>query len=70
MKEVYGFRHLSSTALNKVFSSRVQAIEAALSHVKKGTKGIYDRAEHFEEREELMQWWGNYIDILYNEYYS
>jgi len=69
-QHAHGFRHLSSTALNKVFSSKVQVIEAALSHVKKGTKGIYDRAEHFEEREELMRWWGNYIDILYNKYYS
>lgn len=61
-QDPHGFRHLASTALNEALSSKLQVIEAALAHVKKGTKGIYDNAEHFEERIELMQWWSDYIN--------
>ena len=60
----HGFRHLASTALNEAFSSKSQVIEKALSHVKQGTKAVYDKAEHFEERSDLMQWWADYVYSL------
>lgn len=60
----HGFRHLASTALNEAFSSKSQVIEKALSHSKQGVKAIYDKAEHFEERAELMQEWANYVYSL------
>lgn len=63
-QDPHGFRHLASTALNEALSSKSQIIEAALAHIKKGTKGIYDKAEHFEERAELMQWWADYVYSL------
>ncbi len=59
---MHGVRYLASTALNNAFSSRPQVIEAALSHQKKGVKGIYDKADHFEELAQLMQWWADYIN--------
>ena len=63
-QHLHGFRHLASTALNEAFSSKSQVIEKALSHSKQGVKAIYDKAEHFEERAELMQEWANYIYSL------
>lgn len=60
----HGFRHLASTTLNNKFSEKYQIIESALSHVKQGTKGIYDKAEHFQERVDLMQWWADYVYSL------
>lgn len=59
---MHGVRYLASTALNNAFSSKPQVIEAALSHQKKGVKGIYDKADHFEELARLMQWWADYIN--------
>ncbi|HCQ9724364.1 TPA: tyrosine-type recombinase/integrase [Acinetobacter baumannii] len=46
----HGFRHIASTALNNRFSDKAQVIEACLAHIKKGVKGVYDKAAHFEER--------------------
>lgn len=59
---VHGARYLASTALNNAFSSKPQVIEAALSHQKKGVKGIYDKADHFDESAEMMQWWADYVN--------
>lgn len=60
----HGFRHIASTNLNKHFSDKSQVIESALSHLKGGVKGAYDKEAHLEERYELMQWWSNYIESL------
>jgi len=62
---VHGVRYLASTALNNAFSEKSQVIEAALSHVKQGVKGIYDKATHFEESAVLIQWWADYINSCY-----
>lgn len=59
---VHGARYLASTALNNAFSSKSQVIEATLSHQKKGVKGIYDKADHFDESAEMMQWWADYVN--------
>ncbi|MFE1966881.1 tyrosine-type recombinase/integrase, partial [Acinetobacter baumannii] len=42
----HGFRHIASTALNNRFSDKAQVIEACLAHIKKGVKGVYDKAAH------------------------
>ena len=60
----HGFRHIASTNLNKNFSSKSQVIESALSHLKGGVKGAYDKEAHLEERYEIMEWWSNYIESL------
>ncbi|ALJ87135.1 tyrosine-type recombinase/integrase [Acinetobacter baumannii] len=60
----HGFRHIASTALNNRFSDKAQVIEACLAHIKKGVKGVYDKAAHFEERRVVMQWWADEIDQL------
>lgn len=59
---VHGVRYLASTALNEAFSGKSQVIEAALSHRKLGVKGRYDKAIHFEESAELIQWWADYVN--------
>lgn len=59
---VHGVRYLASTILNNTFSSKCQVIEATLSHKKTGVKGIYDKADHFDESAELMQWWADYVN--------
>lgn len=62
----HGFRHIASSNLNKQFSDRSQVIESALSHLKGGVKGAYDKEAHLEERYEIMQWWSDHIDSLLN----
>ena len=63
----HGFRHIASTALNNQFSDKAQVVEASLAHMKKGSKGSYDKATHLEERVGMMQWWADYIDNLVKE---
>jgi len=60
----HGFRHIASTALNNKFSDRSQVIEACLGHIKKGVKGKYDKAQHFDERVEIMRWWADELDRM------
>lgn len=60
----HGFRHIASTALNNKFSDKPQVVEACLAHLKRGVKGAYDKASHFEERIEMMQWWADYLEGL------
>lgn len=60
----HGFRHIASTNLNKKFSAIPQVIESALSHLKPGVKGVYDKEAHLEERYEIMQFWADHIDQI------
>lgn len=60
----HGFRHIASTLWNKRYSDRAQVVEAALSHLKKGVKGKYDKEAHLEERVSMQQWWCDYLDQL------
>ena len=60
----HGFRHIASTALNNKYSDRAQVVEACLGHIKKGVKGKYDKAQHFEERIAMMQWWADELDRM------
>ena len=60
----HGFRHIASTAFNNKYSDKGQVVEACLGHIKKGVKGRYDKAQHFEERIEMMQWWADELDRI------
>jgi len=60
----HGFRHLASSHWNKQFSDRSQVVESALSHLKQGVKGVYDKEAHLEERAPMQQWWADYLDNL------
>lgn len=59
----HGFRHLASTILNENgFDS--QHVEAQLSHVKEGVRGVYDKSTYLEQRRVMMQWYGDHLDRL------
>lgn len=60
----HGFRHMASTALNEAGWSE-DAIERQLAHQDKNPiRGIYNQAEYFAERKEMMQAWADYLDTL------
>jgi hypothetical protein len=48
--------------MNERFSDKEQVIEMCLAHKKKGVKGVYDKAQHLDERCSLMQWWADYLN--------
>lgn len=59
----HGFRHLASTILNENgFDS--QHVEAQLSHVKDGVRGVYDKSTYFNQRKVMMQWYADHLDKL------
>jgi len=59
----HGFRHLASTILNENgFDS--QHVEAQLSHVKEGVRGVYDKSTYLEQRRVMMQWYSDHLDKL------
>ncbi|MNN44903.1 Prophage CP4-57 integrase [compost metagenome] len=59
----HGFRHLASTILNENgFDS--QHVEAQLSHVKEGVRGVYDKSTYLEQRKVMMQWYADHLDTL------
>ena len=58
----HGFRHLASTILNEHgFDS--QHVEAQLSHVKEGVRGVYDKSTYLEQRKVMMQWYADHLDL-------
>lgn len=59
----HGFRHLASTILNENgFDS--QHVEAQLSHVKEGVRGVYDKSTYLEQRRTMMHWYADHLDRL------
>ncbi|MCS4251020.1 phage integrase central domain-containing protein [Pseudomonas sp. BIGb0164] len=59
----HGFRHLASTILNENgFDS--QHVEAQLSHVKEGVRGVYDKSTYLEQRRTMMRWYADHLDKL------
>lgn len=59
----HGFRHLASTILNEHgFDS--QHVEAQLSHVKEGVRGVYDKSTYLEQRKVMMQWYADHLVTL------
>ena len=60
----HGFRTLASTTLNE-HSKNGDHIERQLAHAPRDqVRAAYNRASYLEERREMMQWWGNYLDEL------
>lgn len=59
----HGFRHLASTILNENgFDS--QHVEAQLSHVKDGVRGVYDKSTYLDQRRVMIQWYADHLDRL------
>ncbi|QCU89508.1 tyrosine-type recombinase/integrase [Thiomicrorhabdus sediminis] len=59
----HGFRHTASTALNEM-GFDAEEIELQLSHIIKGTRGVYNKAEKLVQRHKLMQAWADYLERL------
>lgn len=60
----HGFRSVASTALNEM-GFRADVIERQLAHCERNeVRGAYNRAEYLQERREMMQHWGNYLDAV------
>jgi integrase len=58
----HGMRHTASTILHEnKFKSEI--IEVQLAHIDKNkVRGAYNHALYLEERQQLMQWWADYLD--------
>jgi hypothetical protein len=57
---------MASTRLNDMYSDKKQVVESALSHLKRGTKDIYDKAAHLKERKSLIQGWSQEIISMFH----
>ncbi len=63
---IHDLRRTGSTLLHeKGFPS--DAIEKALNHQIKGVRGVYNRAEYAEQRRQMLQFWGDYVEALATE---
>jgi integrase len=59
----HGFRHMASTLLNEL-GFNPDVIERQLAHKPQGVRGIYNRAQHMQDRQRMMQAWADYLDGL------
>ncbi|TIM60042.1 MAG: integrase, partial [Mesorhizobium sp.] len=58
----HGFRATASTLLNECGKWHPDAVERQLAHIEKNdVRRAYARAEHWEERVKMMQWWADYL---------
>jgi integrase len=63
---IHDSRRTASTLLHEArFNSDV--IEKALNHRIAGIRGVYNKAAYADQRKEMLQFWGNYIDNLLND---
>ncbi|BCH26730.1 tyrosine-type recombinase/integrase [Mesorhizobium sp. L-8-3] len=61
----HGFRATASTLLNECGKWHPDAVERQLAHIENNdVRRAYARAEHWEERVRMMQWWADYLDEL------
>ncbi|EGY00296.1 symbiosis island integrase [Nitrospirillum viridazoti Y2] len=61
----HGFRATASTLLNECGKWHADAIERQLAHVENNdVRRAYARAEYWDERVRMMQWWADYLDGL------
>ena len=42
-------------------------IEKALNHTIAGVRGVYNKAQHAEQRQKMLQFWADYIEGLASE---
>jgi integrase len=60
----HGFRAVASTMLNEA-RFHPDVIERQLAHIERNkVRGAYNRAEHLDERRQMMQQWANMLDAL------
>lgn len=60
----HGFRSTASTILNET-GFKPDVIERQLAHVERNkVRAAYHRAEYLDERAEMLDWWGNYLEGL------
>ena len=58
----HGFRAMASTVLNEN-GFMPDIIERQLAHVEKNkVRAAYNHAEYLDQRREMLQWWGNWLD--------
>lgn len=61
----HGLRSIASTAMNEA-GFNPDVIEATLAHMDKdNVRRAYNRSVYLEQRVELMQWWGNFVERSY-----
>jgi integrase len=59
----HGFRATASTILNE-HGFRADVIERQLAHAERNkVRASYNHAQYLPERREMMQWWGNYLNV-------
>lgn len=61
----HGFRAMASTLLNQSGKWRTDVVERALAHGERDKiRAAYNRAEYWDERVAMAQWWSDYLDGL------
>ncbi|RWJ16286.1 MAG: integrase, partial [Mesorhizobium sp.] len=61
----HGFRATASTLLNECGKWHPDAVERQLAHIENNNvRRAYARAEHWEERARMMQWWADYLEKI------
>ncbi|WP_276199684.1 integrase arm-type DNA-binding domain-containing protein [Chelatococcus sp. XZ-Ab1] len=61
----HGFRAVASSLLNESGRFNPDAIERQLAHVEANdVRRAYHRAEYWDERVAMMQWWADHLDAL------
>ena len=63
---IHDLRRTGSTLLHeKGFPSDV--VEKALNHTIGGVRGVYNRAEYSDQRRQMLEFWGDYVEELATE---
>lgn len=61
----HGFRAMASTLLNQSGKWRPDVVERSLAHGERDKiRAAYNRAQYWDERVEMAQWWSDYLDAL------
>lgn len=68
----HGFRAMACSALIESGHWSKDGIERQMSHQERNAvRAAYiHKAEHLEERKQMMQWWADYLDANKNQYLS
>jgi integrase len=63
----HGFRSMASTILNE-HGFRYDVIEKQLAHQERNAiRNAYNHAQYIQERKDMMDWWGEYLECLKNQ---
>ncbi|WP_286979008.1 tyrosine-type recombinase/integrase [Aminobacterium sp. UBA5514] len=58
----HGFRSMASTILNE-HGWPADVIERQLAYIERNAvRAAYNHAEYLDQRREMMQWWGSWLD--------